>query len=82
MACFDKIKSLAKRKDYPIKDIAKNFGMSYVNFSNKFRGCQTRFNFEDLIRYTDMLGFKVAIVDQNDELIETFDINDLKCRER
>lgn len=78
MSCFNKIKALATRKEIAIKDISEKFGMSYNSFNNKMRDCDTRFNFKDLINYADMLGLKVAIVDENEKVLETFDKEDLK----
>lgn len=78
MSCFNKIKALATRKGIAIKDISEKFGMSYNSFNNKMRDCDTRFNFKDLINYADMLGLKVAIVDENEKVLETFDKEDLK----
>lgn len=78
MSCFNKIKALATRKGIAIKDISEEFGMSYNSFNNKMRDCDTRFNFKDLITYADKLGLKVAIVDENDKVLEVFDKNDIK----
>lgn len=52
--------------------------MSYNSFNNKMRDCDTRFNFKDLINYTDNLGLKIAIIDENEKVLETFDKEDIK----
>lgn len=78
MSCSNKIKALATRKDIAIKDISEHFGMSYNSFNNKMRDCETRFNFKDLINYADMLGLKVAMVDENEKVLEVFGEEDLK----
>ena len=48
----------------------------FINF--KMRDCDTRFNFKDLINYTDNLGLKIAIIDENEKVLETFDKEDIK----
>ncbi len=78
MSCFNKIKALATRKNIAIKDIADYFGMSYNSFNNKIRDCDTRFNFKDLINYADMLGLKIAVIDENEKVLEVFDKDDIK----
>lgn len=78
MSCFQKIKALATRREVAIKDIAAYFNMSYNSFNNKFRDCETRFNMKDLINYLDKLDLKIAIVDENDKILETIDKSDLK----
>lgn len=78
MSCFNKIKALAIKKDVAIKLIAENFNMSYNSFNNKMRDCDTRFNFKDLINYADSLGLKIAIIDENEKILETFDKDDIK----
>lgn len=78
MTCFNKIKALATRKNVAIKDISNHFNMSYNSFNNKMRDCETRFNFKDLINYADMLGLKIAVIDENEKVLETFDKEDLK----
>ena len=42
------------------------------------RDCDTRFNFKDLINYADSLGLKIAIIDENEKILETFDKDDIK----
>lgn len=78
MSCFNKIKALATRQGITIKDISEEFGMSYNSFNNKMRDCDTRFNFKDLITYADKLGLKIAIIDENEKVLETFDKEDIK----
>lgn len=78
MSCFNKIKALAIRRNVAIKSIAENFNMSYNSFNNKMRDCDTRFNFKDLINYTDNLGLKIAIIDENEKVLETFNKEDIK----
>lgn len=78
MSCFNKIKALAIKRNVTIKLIAKNFNMSYNSFNNKMRDCDTRFNFKDLINYADSLGLKIAIIDENEKILETFDKEDIK----
>lgn len=78
MSCFNKIKALATRKSIAIKDIADYFGMSYNSFNNKIRDCDTRFNFKDLINYADMLGLKIAVIDENEKVLEVFEKEDIK----
>lgn len=78
MSCFDKMKSLATRKGISQKEISTYFEMPYNSFNNKMHDCDTRFNFKDLINYAEILGFKIAVVDENEKIIEAFDINDLK----
>lgn len=78
MSCFNKIKALATRRNVTIKTIAENFDMSYNSFNNKMRDCDTRFNFKDLINYADNLGLKIAIIDENEKIIEIFDKEDIK----
>ncbi len=78
MSCFNKIKALAIKRNVAIKLIAENFNMSYNSFNNKMRDCDTRFNFKDLINYADSLGLKIAIIDENEKILETFDKDDIK----
>ena len=78
MSCFNKIKALATRQNITIKDISEHFGMSYNSFNNKMRDCETRFNMKDLINYADKLNLKVAIVDENDKVLEVFEKEDIK----
>ena len=78
MSCFNKIKALAIRRNVTIKSIAENFNMSYNSFNNKIRDCDTRFNFKDLINYADYLGLKIAVIDENEKILETFEKEDIK----
>lgn len=78
MNCFNKIKALATKKGMSQKEISQHFDMSYNSFNNKLRDCETRFNLKDLIKYTNLLNMKVAIIDENNNIIETLDKTDLK----
>lgn len=78
MSCFDKVKSLAIRNGVSQKDISTHFDMSYNSFNNKLRDCETRFNMKDLIKYADILNLKIAFINQDDKIIETLDISDIK----
>lgn len=81
MSCFNKIKALATRQEVAIKYISEYFGMSYNSFNNKMRDCETRFNMKDLINYLDKLNLKIAIVDENEKILEILDKDDLKREE-
>lgn len=78
MSCFHKIKALATRQNVAIKDISEHFDMSYNSFNNKMRDCDTRFNMKDLISYANKLNLKVAFIDENDKILEVFEIDDIK----
>lgn len=81
MSCFNKIKALAIRQEVTIKDLSEYFDMSYNSFNNKMRDCETRFNLKDLISYLNKLNLKLAVVDENEKVLEIFDKNDIKKKE-
>ncbi len=78
MSCFNKIKALATRQEIAIKDISEHFDMSYNSFNNKMRDCETRFNMRDLINYLNKLNLKLAVVDENEKILEIFEKEDIK----
>lgn len=78
MNCFQKLKSLYVRKGLLQKDLANEFNMSKASFNNKMVSCDTRFNIRDLIRYADYCSLKIAFIDDNNNIIETLNINDIE----
>ena len=78
LSIFNKLKALSTKQGISQKDLATQFNMSYNSFNNKIRDCETRFNIKDLIIYKNTLNHKVAILDNENNIIDVLSINDLK----
>lgn len=78
MSCFKKLKSIISKKGISQKELSKHYDMPYHSFNNKFRDCETRFNLKDLIKFAEINNLKVALTNDNDEIIETFTNEDTK----
>lgn len=78
MSCFQKLKSLYVRKGLLQKDLANEFGMSKASFNNKMISCDTRFNLRDLIRYADHCSLNIAFIDDDNNIVETLNLNDIE----
>lgn len=78
LSIFNKLKALSTKQGISQKDLATNFDMSYNSFNNKMRDCETRFNIKDLIIYTKLVNHKIAILDNDNNIIDVLSVNDLK----
>lgn len=75
MTYFEKLKSIASKNGISQKELSKYYDMPYNSFNNKFRSCETRFNLKDLIKFAEINNLRVALINDNDEIIETLTTN-------
>lgn len=74
---INKLKALYIKKGMTQKEIASVFDMSPAGFNNKMRSCETRFNLKDTIIFAEKCGFRIAFIDEDNNIVEVLSKDDL-----
>lgn len=73
----DKIKFLLGTTGKKQTEFAEYLGQSKQQVSNRFSGKQNGIGIKDLLKLADFTGTKLAFVDENNNVIIDFSLNDL-----
>ncbi|MGX8835304.1 hypothetical protein ACWG0P_13975 [Amedibacillus sp. YH-ame6] len=75
-----KIKFLLDNNNISLTNIATRKNTSIQAISNKFR--KQSFNVFDLLEYAELTGTRLAFIDDNNNPVISFDIEDIPAKEK